>query len=263
VSRTPPAESADFRQLQAAFTAHIRDPQSKPRPADVEDRRMAIYRDLFYNNVEGFIRDGFPVLRSLTPDEVWHRRVRAFFAEHRCTSPYFAEIAREFVDWLLEERGEHPDDPPFIGELAHYEWVELALQVSDADRELPPLERNGDVFDEVPVISPVAWPLAYHYPVHRIGPDFQPEEPGEQPTCLVVYRDRLDAIHFLEINAVTYRLLELLQANPDWRGADAVRQVGEELAHPDPDAVMAHGRALLEDLRARNILIGTRRAEHG
>jgi hypothetical protein len=258
MSDTSRAEHAPFQAVQFAFAAHIRDPQAHQRPADVEDRRMAIYRELFYNNVEGFIREGFPVLRSITPDDAWHRRVRAFFSGHRCQSPYFAEISREFVDWLLAERGEHTDDPPFIGELAHYEWVELALQLSDADRDAGPVHHNGDVYTGIPVLSPLAWPLSYRFPVHRISPEFQPGEPDAQPTCLVVYRDRLDAIHFLEINAVTYRLLALLKENPDWTGQDAVRRVVEELQHPDPDAVMAHGRGLLEDLRSRNILIGTR-----
>jgi hypothetical protein len=31
--------------------------------------------------------------------------------------------------WLRGVRARHPDDPPFLPDLAHYEWVELALQV--------------------------------------------------------------------------------------------------------------------------------------
>jgi hypothetical protein len=257
MSKTSRTDRPAFQEVQYAFAAHIRDPAAHARPAGVEERRMAIYRELFYNNVEGFIRDGFPVLRSITPDAAWHRRVRAFFARHRCRTPYFAEISREFVDWLAGERGEHPDDPPFIAELAHYEWVELALQSSDADRELPAVDHNGDVFSAAPVVSPLAWHLAYCFPVHRISPEFQPAAPDGQPTYLVVYRDRLDAVHFLEINAVTYRLLELLKEHPGRTGRDAVKQVADELRHPDPAAVAAHGRALLDDLRSRNILIGT------
>jgi hypothetical protein len=259
MSNTRPAERPGFQQQQLAFAAHIRDPDNSPAPADVEDRRMAIYRELFYNNVEGFLSSGFPVLRAISSDEVWHRRVRRFFAGYRCQTPFFAEISREFMAWLASDSGSHPDDPPFAAELAHYEWVELALQISDADRQLPALDHNGDVFAAVPVISPVAWHLAYRYPVHRIGPEFLPEAPGEQPTYLIVYRDRQDQIHFLEINAVTYRLLELLKDYPDGTGLDAVKRIAAELQHPQPESVMAHGRVLLEDLRQRNIIIGTRK----
>jgi hypothetical protein len=254
----PAEHQADFIRQQLAFAAHIRDPETVSGPADVEDRRMAIYRELFYNNVEGFISSGFPVLREISDDETWHRRVRAFFRDHRCQTPYFAEIAAEFVEWLENERGEHPDDPPFIRELAHYEWVELALSVSDADKDLPTVDPNGDLMEGRPVLSPLAWPLAYHYPVHRIGPEYQPDAPGEQPTYLVVNRDRLDEVHFLEINAVTYRLLQLLSEEPAPTGRAALEQIAEELGHPDPETVIAHGQSLLDDLKARNILLGTR-----
>lgn len=254
----PAEQQPDFIRRQLAFAAHIRDPENVAAPEGVEERRMAIYRELLYNNVEGFISNGFPVLRALCDDGSWHRRVRAFFRDHHCQTPYFAEIAAEFVDWLANERGEHPDDPPFIAELAHYEWVELALTVSDADKHLPPVDPNGDLMDGQPVVSPLAWSLAYHWPVQKIGPEYQPQEPGEQPTYLVVNRDRLDKVHFLEINAVTYRLLELLAEEAAPTGRAALAQIARELGHPAPSAVIAHGQSLLDDLKARNILLGTR-----
>ncbi len=254
----PSSEQPDFIALQRAFTDHIRRPEQHPRPPQIEDRRMAIYRELFFNNVEGFISTAFPVLRTITPDDTWLRRVRDFFAGHRCETPYFAEIAEEFLAWLQHERGEHPDDPPFIRELAHYEWVELALSTSDADEDLPPLDRNGDLMAGRPLISPVAWHLAYSYPVHRIGPDFLPEAPGEHPTFLSVYRDRDDQIHFLDINAVTYRLLDLMKENPTLTGLDLMKVIAAEMQHPQPEQLIAHGEPLLEDLRNRNIIIGTR-----
>ena len=36
-------EPATLRARQAAFAAHIRDPDGTPPPADVEPRRMAVY----------------------------------------------------------------------------------------------------------------------------------------------------------------------------------------------------------------------------
>lgn len=251
-------QQPDFIRQQLAFAAHLRDPENAAAPADVEERRLAIYRELLYNNVEGFVRSAFPVLHAISDDAVWHRRVRAFFRDHRCQTPYFKEIAAEFVEWLQNARGEHQDDPPFIRELAHYEWVELALSVSDADRELPKVDPNGDLMEGRPLLSPLAWPLAYQWPVHRIGPECQPEAPDPQPTYLVVNRDRLDMVHFLEINAVTYRLLQLLSDDPSPTGRQALETIATELAHPQPEAVIAHGQALLDDLKARNILLGTR-----
>ena len=61
----PATAKPDFTRLQYEFTAHIRDPEHKPAPAGIEDRRMRIYRELFYNNVEGFLSNAFPVIREL------------------------------------------------------------------------------------------------------------------------------------------------------------------------------------------------------
>lgn len=247
-----------FIHEQYAFAAHIRDPEAASGPDDIEDRRMAIYRDLFYNNVEGFMADGFPVLRAITPDDVWHRRIRRFFADHRNHTPYFLKVSEEFLQWLNEERGEHPDDPAFIRELAHYEWVELALSVADDAQRPEGVDPNGDLLDGIPVVSELAWSLAYQWPVHLIGPDHVPEQPPEQPTWLVVYRDRQDKIGFMEINAVTSRLLEILESDEPLNGRQALMQIAEELQHPDPDAVVNAGHDILLGLREREIVIGSR-----
>jgi hypothetical protein len=62
----------EFTRRQYAFAAHIRDPEHQPAPDDIEDRRMQIYRELFYNNVEGFLSGTFPVLRKIHSDGDWH-----------------------------------------------------------------------------------------------------------------------------------------------------------------------------------------------
>ncbi len=62
----PDTAKADFIQQQYDFAAHIRNPEQNPAPAGIEDRRMGIYRELFYNNVEGFLSNGFPVLAGIT-----------------------------------------------------------------------------------------------------------------------------------------------------------------------------------------------------
>ena len=65
-------EVASLQQLQNEFTAHVRNPSSIAAPAGIEGRRMKIYNDLIYNNIESFLSGGFPVLRSLHRDEDWH-----------------------------------------------------------------------------------------------------------------------------------------------------------------------------------------------
>lgn len=246
-----------FQQLQYRFAAHLRDPQRHRAPPGIEARRMKIYAELFYNNVQGFLANAFPVLRRITPEAHWHALVRDFFARHQSHEPLFHKIAGEFLQYL-ERRRRRPGDWPFLRELAHYEWVELALSVSDVELTPRLADPNGDLLDGRPVVSPLAWPLAYAHPVHRIGPDFLPREPGSEPTHLIVYRNRQDEVKFTEANAVTARLLELLQRRRT-TGRAALRRIARELKHPEPGAVVAQGAAILAGLRERDIILGTQR----
>ena len=94
--------------------------------------------------------------------------------------------------------------------------------------------------------------------MHTIGVDFLPDQAPPEPTHLVVYRDRQDQVHFLQINAVTQRLLQLLKENPRQTGLDVLNTIAGELAHSDPDTVIRAGAELLDDLRRRNVILGTR-----
>lgn len=259
---TPPP----LRQLQFAFTAHLRDPAHQPAPSDIEERRMAIYRELIFNNIEQFLQNGFPVLRKIYSDCRWNALARDFIAHHRCQTPIFSEIPKEFVDYLMRERELSEEDPPFLVELAHYEWVELALATSRIENDLSGIDPNGDLIDAPPALSPLAWSFGYRFPVHRIGPDYQPESPPEQPSYLVVYRDRTLQVRFLEINPVTARMIELLRAGEEMEGADEatptgraiIDQISVELAHPHPEVVLAGGQQALEELHRHGIVLGSR-----
>lgn len=245
-----------FKKHQYDFTAHLRDPEHNPAPEGIEDRRIGIYRDLLYNNVENFIANGFPVLRSIYSDASWHKMVRDFFARHQSTSPYFLEISQEFLDYLQSEHEPQAEDPQGLLELAHYEWVELALMVSDEESDLNGIDPNGDMLAGHPVLSAVAWPLAYQYPVHKMGADYLPEAAPEQPTYLVVYRNRNDEVKFLEINPVTARLINLLQENPEITGELALDQIVHEMNHPNRDLVIEGGLSALQELQGYGIVLG-------
>ena len=164
----------------------------------------------------------------------------------------------EFLGYLDKERGENPDDPPFLRELAQYEWVDLELAVSLQELTPELADPNGDLLADTPVVSPLAWTLSYEFPVHRIAPEFQPQAPGTQPTLLIVYRNRLDDVKFMEINAITARLMQLLGEEPA-SGRALLERIAQELRHPDPKAVVGEGASILQLLRERDIVLGTRR----
>ncbi len=249
----------EFVRRQYEFAAHIRDPEHQPAPRDVEDRRMAIYRELFYNNVESFLSNTFPVLRKIHEDAAWHAMVRDYFSTHRSRTPLFLEIPREFLVWLREERTAREDDFPFLYELAHYEWTELAVSVAEDTLAPEEIDPEGDLLAGIPVLSPLAWHLAYEYPVHRIGPDFLPGSDDGSATFLVVYRDTEDEVGFMEINQVTKRLLELVETSKTASGRDLLVQIAAEMSHPQPEVVIDGGTQILAGLRQKSILAGTRR----
>ena len=239
------------------FAAHIRDPENNPAPGQIEDRRMGIYRDLFFNNVQGFLGNTFPVLKSLYEEEPWLDLVRNFYSLHRCQSPYFLEISREFIDYLQTEHKMREVDPPFMFELAHYEWIELALSTSEEEPELQNIDTEKSLLEGHPVLSPLAWLLTYTWPVHQIKPEFLPEQPGQQPVCLIVFRDTDDEVQFTEVNLVTAKLLQQLELNLDASGADVLKEIAGELGHDDPQPILASGLQILEDLRQKGIILGT------
>lgn len=215
---------------------------------------MGIYRDLIYNNIEGFLNSGFPVLCELHDDDAWHALVREFIVNHQCHTPYFLEISQEFLRYLQQ----HPmaEQKPYLVELAHYEWVELALDVSA--EEFPPGLLEGDLMERHPVVSPLAWNLSYQFPVHKIDKHFQPSLAETTPTFLVVYRNHLDQVKFMESNAATSRLLNLLEGDANLTGRQALILLADEMSAPNIDTFLQYGSDILAQLRAVDVICGCR-----
>ena len=254
------AEPKNLAQQQEAFAAHIRDPEANQPPPGIEDRRLKVYRDLFYNNVAKLLASTFPVLRRILSDEAWHALARGYFSRHRSRTPLFLEIPGEFVEYLQNERTADPEDPPFLLELAHYEWVELGLSVADIEPELESIDRSGDLLEGHPAKSPLAWLLSYRFPVHRISADYQPQTPDEQPSHLVAYRTLDDQVAFLEVNAVTARLLEILaESETDTvSGRQILTRIAEEMQHPQPETVINGGAEIMQSLHRLDIILGVK-----
>lgn len=237
-----------FQSFQHDFGRHLRDPRRSARPDGVPARRVAIYGELLFNNLTGFLDACFPVTRKMLGERRWRKLHRDFFRTARCRTPYFRGIPREFLDWLPPDAG-----PKWLPDLAHYEWVELALDVMDAPT--PPHDPDGDLLDGVPILSPALMNLYYDWPVQRIGPDYRPRKP--RATHLLVYRDAGDKVQFIELNPVSARLVSLLQTGGQ-SGRSACRAVAKEIGHTQPDAVVAHGAQLLAGLREGGAILGNR-----
>ena len=120
--------------------------------------------------------------------------------------------------------------------------MELALQISEATREDIAHDADGDLIAGRPVVSPLAWPLAYAWPVHRIGPAFQPDTPPDSATLLLLRRETDGKVSFHELSGLTFRLLQRLDAEPQHTGYEHLAALAAEAGATDIEAFVRRGR---------------------
>lgn len=243
-----------FQKHQQRFMDHIKDPDAHPEIEGLEDRRLQVYRELFFNNIVGFIDSGFPVLASVYPREKWLGLIRRFFIEHQCRSPYFIDISKEFVEYLSNEYQVQEQDPAFLLELAHYEWVELSLSVRKEGEVLQYWDPQQQTLPQQVTLSPLADVLSYHYPVHQISPDYLPEA-GQEPTYLVVHREPNFQVKFTLINAITAHLLTVVEQQGALAVDDLLEVMVAALPQLPKEQVQAGALQVVEQMLTACILL--------
>jgi len=248
---TPPEQLA---ALQKRFSDHIRDPENKPAPEGIEDRRLAIYRRLFQNNLSSLFGKNFPIARKIVPDDRWHQLIRAFMVEHRPTTPLFPEIGREFVRFLAEHPEQYPEWP-WLAELCHWQFLATCVRNDESELADAGADPEGDLLADHPVVNPTLLLAQYQWPVHSIRADRIPESP--RAVILAIFRKPSDKLGRMQINAVTGRLLELLQENPGISGQLCLTKLADEIGHTKPDQLIEHGTDLLESLEKKSLVLGT------
>lgn len=240
--------SSTLQQQQWALTGHLRDPAHVPAPDGAQERRLQIYRDLLFNNLQSLLAGSFPVLLQVLEASEWQALCRRYFIEHRCRTPLFTEVAGEFVEWLQQQ----PALPrPFLAELAHYEWVELALQGLPAS----PLPANPalDAWTCPLQRSPLAWPLCYAWPVPLLGRHFQPTQPAPEPSFLLARREIDGRIVFSQLSALAWQLLQQMDGLPARSGQAHLQQLA--LQHGlAADALEPAGRPLLAQMLGAGVI---------
>ncbi|MEE4184819.1 MAG: putative DNA-binding domain-containing protein [Gammaproteobacteria bacterium] len=248
---------AALHAQQYAFAAHLRDPHQQPAPAGIEERRLDIYRDLFFNNVVNFLGGHFPICRDILETKRWRRLVRGFYRDYRCSSPLFADMPREFLTYLSGDREPLVEEPPFLVELAHYEWVEAGLLLAPDAPVAAAVDPAGDLLAGIPALRQPAWLLTYRYAVNEIGVARQPTAPAPQPLYYLVLRNACHDVVFNKLNAVSARLYALLEDDEPRSGRQALEQIATELRHATPDAVISSGANILQTWRDTDIILGT------
>ncbi|HJR27349.1 MAG TPA: putative DNA-binding domain-containing protein, partial [Pseudomonas sp.] len=221
-------DKASLVQQQTTMGLYLRDPEHNAPPTEMDPARAQVYRDLVFANLSSLLSGTFPVLVKILGEEHWRSLVRIFLRDYRARTPKFGEIAQEFVEFLASEPLALVDGPwpPFMVELAHYEWVEMALQQSDAE---PVAAGDASLLLDRPLqVSPLAWPLAYAWPVQLLGPDYQPDVLPAQPTLLLVRRAEDWGVKFSELSPLAWRLLLLVGEFPELTGRELLQGLAVE-----------------------------------
>jgi hypothetical protein len=252
-------DQKSFHQVQNNLGQHLRAPDQCNFESDVEDRRLAIYRDLFFNNILSLLTSSYPVMSKILADD-WPVLIRQFFHAHGSQTPHFPEVSQEFLTFLSEQAPEVLGRFPFLLELAHYEWVELALSIAkDAPKDYK-ISPEGDVFKGVPALVEHLAVLVYEYPVHRISPDFLPEQP--EYTALLVYRDTDFNVQFVLSNPLVLTFVELAQENPDLSAETILSNLAEQQGKVTEVGVdtlwMQQAQGMLSFLKTQGLLLGTK-----
>ena len=249
------AELPSFQRYQLAFTARLRDPENQPPLAGVPDERMAVYEEIVFNNLFESVSACFPVASKVLGKRKWLKLNQAFMRDYSASSPLFRKIPEQFLHFL-----DHAEPalqallPPYLKSLCHYEWIELFVASSPNMTKAKNVEPDGDLGNGIPVFVPTMQLLNYDYAVHKISPRHKPGQP--ESTQLLVFLNADDQVKFIELNAITYRLLSLLQSEP-LSGRQALILLAKELQHPEPERIIEFGLSILEDLRSQGVIIGT------
>jgi hypothetical protein len=245
-----------FFEIQRAFTRYLRDPEHVSPPPHIAPERLAIYTHAVIANAEMFIGDNFPRIKSVMPADTWSALVRDYFRRHESHTPLFVELPGQFLRYLEEAR-EVPEDPPYLYELAHFDFLENLVSTDEARIDESAINRNGDVMREPPVLNPTLRLIRYAFPVHRIDREYQPLDVPDTPTFIVAFRDRAHGYGTIDVNPATARALELFLGDPRLCGAEVMRAIAAELQHPDIAVLVAGGREIFARLAQRDVILGT------
>ena len=238
---------SDFVALQQQWTNWLRHPQTSPQP-QIEQRRLTIYRELFFNNVSSFVNSAFPLLQQQLSTEVWQQLLDDFFANHHCQSPYFYDISSEFYQYLATQTYLLADYP-WLLELAHFEWAEIAADIAEG---VWPDYQQGDLLTNIPVLNPFVWPLVYQWPVHKMNKD---KNNLSSVTYILVYRNLENDVQMMELNPLSLQVVQLLQENQTMTGRDLLDILAQQLQQSQR-ALEVPFKQLLATLLDKQIILG-------
>ena len=262
ITQTDKAKLPAFLNYQQQFVDYLRNPQNDQRIPVSLPSRVNIYAKLLHSKIDASLHTCFPITRELLGATLWQELMQEFIRVHRCQSPLYREIPDEFIDYLMHEKPQI-ELPDFMTDLAHYEWMELVLETEKPAKANPIFSINDALLAITPALNPVLHLLHYRFPVQSISAldehwknwQNRPTPYQQESVILAGIRDADFKIHFIELNAVTARLIELLQQGFN-TGKQALLELANELHYADHETILPFGVDILQQLKIQHIIIG-------
>ena len=242
--------SNDFRQYQFALARHLRDPLGVPAPEGVSASAVIACTQEMAHNLNELLMPAFASTRAVLGEDLWQHTLRLFLHDAPTHAPWGTAVQEAFVKFLGHNSlVQHL--PPWLEDLAHFEWLQSAVAVADV--VWPAHDPQGQLLQGVVVLNPTHVEVMYDWPVQRINLAHKPFE--MQPTYLSILRDVRDKVHVVESSRFRRHLIDLLRQGQT--GAQALEAMAKWLDHPEVETFVQEGLPVLKQLQREGVVLGT------
>lgn len=235
-------------EFQHNFGSYLRN-QEDGSFEDAPRRAITVYQELIFNNIKGFLDKCFPICQRIIGSEQWLALCLHFFKKSHLHSPYFIEINRDFVDFLYQQDLTKLELPAFLTELAHYEWIELYVDIHTDELSPEQLAHPAGTL----LLHPSVQNLHYQWPVHCIDETHLPAQTKD--TFLLVFRNKNLQVTFVELGILSYALLEFLAENPCQNPSLLVNKFLSSIQQSDNKELRQATESTLQDFLQQHIII--------
>ena len=181
-------------QYQQRFAQAIREGEAADGlPQD----RLNVYIRLIRNNIHSFIDRCYTETQQYLDSGEWGRLKEGFIRDARAQTPYFQEIAGEFLQYCQSL----PLSDDLLA-LMDFEHTQLLAEVAQIDSQASPADSDDLAY----TLSPAAFVRRYHYDVT--------DELQVAETAVLVWRDSEDDVMYQTLDDFDALLLETLADTP-------------------------------------------------
>ena len=185
---------------------------------EFNQEKINLYHSIAFNNLSSLIEPCFPILRSVLSEEVWLSLLIGLFETVKFRTHIFHRVPFEMVKYL---KANTLKNRLFASDLAHYEWLELELELIKIDERVTNYDINLNLLNKSWQLSSHSRMLAYSYDVHNIGPNYIPDQ--IMKTYLIVYKKN-NTVQFIKVSEHSFQLLEYIL-----KEANTVQEIINEL----------------------------------